>query len=390
MYAEYPGVADSPSVVVVDDGELDRVRVILERLGVEFALCRRTAAADSLPAARDLLITTGRRALATPELGARARSDSAPLWLCIHGQDFEDLRAKLRALGVGYLVHAAVDQESLRLLIEMLLHGRKERRRDARLPLGCEVTVRAGKQVYFAKLLELSIGGARLRTDLPLETGDWLSIELPVELRGEALDALSGHVVRAEVRTSPVGQETWSIAVELDPLPPDAARELDAILSGANPATRISALAKHLETAVPVEPMTAGSQPRDRRRSDRRAYRRRVAALTASDSDAPRVALGQDLSAHGIRIARQPGLKKGMSIAIGLYGAEGGAPLVLEAEVVADHGPRGMGLEFRGVGDGQRRALETLLDTLPPLESLGEDAETGRNLVVSRVIAQKA
>jgi hypothetical protein len=376
---EYPDVAASPSVVVLDDGELDRVRVILERLGVEFALCRRPAAAEALPMARDLLITTGRRALAMPELATRTEPGVAPLWICIHGQDFEALRAQLRALGVHYLVHSAVDQESLRLLIEMLLHGRNERRTGVRLPVGCEVTVRVGKQVHFAKLLELSRGGARLRSDVALEAGDWLSIELPVELGGVALDGLSGHVARSEPCASAPGREAWSVAVELDPLSPEAAEELDAILAGANPSTRISAL------TAPIE-----APPRDRRRSPRRAYRRRVAALTASDSEAPRVALGHDLSAEGIRIAQQPGLKKGMSIALGLYGAEGGNPLVLEAEVVADHGPRGLGLQFRRVAEPQRRALETLLATLPPLESLGNDAETARRLVVSQVIAQKS
>jgi hypothetical protein len=372
-------VAASPSVVVLDDGELDRVRVILERLGVEFELCRRTANAASLPSARDLLITTGRRALATPGLAAASGGGPAPLWICIHGQDFEGLRAELRALGVHYLIHSAVDQESLRLLIEMLLHGRDERRAGLRLPVGCEVTVRAGKQVHFAKLLDLSRGGARLRTDVPLEAGDWLSIELPVELRGSALDSLSGHVARSEPLSNATGVENFSIAVELDPLSDDAAQELSAILAGLNPSTRISVLAE------PPAP-----SPRDRRRSPRRAYRRRVAALTASDSDAPRVALGHDLSAEGIRIARQPGLKKGMTIALGLYGSDGGTPLVLEAEVVADHGARGLGLQFRSVSAAQRGALDALLASLPPLESLGNDTESARKLVVSQVIAQKA
>jgi len=365
-------VAGPPSVVLLDDGELDRVRVILERLGVEFALCRRTPDAAGVPRPRDLLITTGKRALAMPPPGA-------PLWLCIHGQDFGALRSELRARGVNYLVHSAVDQESLRLLVEMLLHGQRERRGGMRLPVGCEVTVRAGKQVHFAKLLELSRGGARLRTEVPLEAGDWLSIDLPMELRGAALDGLSGHVTRAEAGAGASGREAWSVAVELDPLSPEAMLELEAILAGANPATRISALA---------EPPQRG--PRERRRSERRAYRRRVAALTASDADAPRVALGHDLSAEGIRIARQPGLAKGMRIAIGLYGSDGGTPLVLDAEVVADHGARGLGLAFRTVSAEQRRALEALVAALPPLESLGNDAETARGLVVSRVIAQKA
>lgn len=372
-------MAVSPSVVLLDDGELERVRVILERLGVEFALCRRPADAAAVPRARDLLVCSGRRALAMPELGTTAGAGPAPLWLCVHGQDFADLRAQLRALGVHYLVHSAVDQESLRLLIEMLLHGQHERRARKRLPLGCEVTVRAGKQIQFARLLDLSRGGARLRTDVALEAGDWLELELPLELRGSALERLSGHVVRAELGVGAPGREAWSIAVELDPLSPEAVLELDAILVGANPATRISALVAPPET-----------RPRERRRSQRRAYRRRVAALTASDSDAPRVALGHDLSAEGIRIARQPGLARGMRLALGLYGSDGGAPLVLEAEVVVDHGPRGLGLQFRNLADAQRSALEQLLGSLPPLESLGNDAETGSGLVLSRIAIQKA
>jgi hypothetical protein len=360
---------------LLDDGELDRVRVILERLGVDFALCRRAADAAAVPRPRDLLISTGRRALAMPEVGARQGAETGPLWLCVHGQDFGELRVQLRALGVSYLVNSAVDQESLRLLIEMLLHSQNEQRTAIRLPVGCEVSIRVERQVHFAKLLDLSRGGARLRTEVALEVGAKLALELPLELCGSALDALSGRIARVEPCSGRVGRSAWSIGVELDPLAPAAVRELDAILSGAHPATRISAL---------TEP-----RPREQRRSERRAYRRRVAALSAADAGTPRVALGHDLSVEGIRIARQPGLSKGTSIMLGLYGADGGAPLTLEAEVVADHGPRGLGLAFRRVGDAQRRALEKLVAALPLLESLGNDAEAGAGLVVSRVIAQK-
>ncbi len=369
-------MAGPPSVVLLDDGELERVRVLLERLGVEFALCRRVADAAAVPRARDLLISSGRRALAMPELGERPESEAPPLWLCIHGQDFDELRAKLRALGVSYLVNSAVDQESLRLLIEMLLHGQSDRRTGSRLPIGCEVSVRVDRVVQFGKLLELSRGGARLRTESALEVGDRVDVELPLELRGQALASLSGRVARSEPCPGPAGRIGFSIAVELEPLAPEAALELDAILSGANPATRISALA---------EP-----RKRERRRTERRAYRRRVAALSAADAGTPRVALGHDLSVAGIRIARQPGLLKGMRVAIGLYGAEGGGPLTLDAEVVADHGPRGLGLAFQRVSAEQKLVLEKLVAALPQLESLGNDGDAGRALVVSSVLAQKA
>ena len=65
------------------------------------------------------------------------------------------------------------------------------------------------------------------------------------------------------------------------------------------------------------------------------------------------------------------------------------AEVLHEAEVVADYGPRGLGLEFRDNTPEKRRALEELVAGLPPLESLGEDG-TRRGLVVSELLAQKA
>lgn len=364
--------------MLLDDGELDRVRLILERMDADFALCRRPAELAEVPHARDLLITSGRRAL---ELGARAKPEfGAPesLWLCVHGQDFDELRVRLRELGVHYLVHSSVDQETLRLLIAMLLHDRDERRTRLRLPLGGEVQVRVGRTTQAAKLLELSSSAARFRVSAPLEAGDWISLELPAELRSAALDALSGHVVRADRDTATKGGAAWSVAVDLDPLPPDANAELAAILGGSHPGTRVSPLKE-----APKKPA------RERRKTERRAYRRRVAALTRSDAEAPQVVLGHDLSAGGIRIARQAGLTVGQRLALGLYGAAGAAPLVVEAEVVCDHGARGFGLVFAELEPEQRRQLEELVATLTPIESLGSDG-TARGLVVSRVLETRA
>jgi hypothetical protein len=230
------------------------------------------------------------------------------------------------------------------------------------------------------KLLELSASAARFRVSSPLEAGDWISLELPAELRSDALDSLSGHVSRADREPGAKGgARTWSIAVDLDPLTPEANEELEGILRGSHPGTRVSQL-----TEVPRKPA------RERRKTERRPYRRRVAALTHSDAEVPQVMLGHDLSAEGIRIARQPGIAVGQRIALGLYGAAGGAPLVIEAEVVVDHGPRGFGLVFQGMHPEQRRELEELVGSLTPLESLGGDSATCRGLVVSEVLETRA
>jgi len=366
-------VENSASIVLLDDGELDRVRVILERLGVPFSLCRRPRDSRAIPRARDLLISTGNRALELGRLPKPEDGGPGPRWLCVHGQDFDELRSELRELGVHYLVHSSVDQETLRLLISTMLHDRNERRALSRLPLGTAAAVKVDGATHSAKLLELSAAAARLRVDAPLEAGDWIEIGLPPELSSVALDALSGHVSRSEREGHPTDSPAWSVAVELDPLAPEANAELESILSGSHLGTRVSVLSEAPQRA-----------PRERRRTERRAYRRRVAALTAFDADAPQAVLGHDLSVDGIRIARQPGIVVGQRIALGLYGAAGGGALVIEAEVVRDHGARGFGLVFRGVRAEQRRQLSELVAGLAPLESLEGDDAT--RLVVSRVL----
>ncbi|HTO56000.1 MAG TPA: PilZ domain-containing protein [Myxococcota bacterium] len=360
------------SILLLDDGELDRVRVLLERLGAEFTLCRRPASDREIPRARDLLITSGRRALSLGR-SVSAGDEPPPRWLCVHGQDFGELRDELRGLGVHYLAHSSVDQETLRLLLEMLLHDRGERRAQARLPLGAAVQIRVNTATHSARLVELSAAAARLRVGAPLEAGDWISIELPDDLRSDALDALSGHIARSE-REAGAGRESWTAAVELDPLSPEASAELESILCGAHSGTRVSLLSE-----------TPAGPPRERRRTERRAYRRRVAAITSRDAKAPYVVLGHDLSADGIRIARQAGLAVGQRIALGLYGNGAGQPLVIEAEIVRDYGARGFGLVFRGLKPEQREQLTQLVETLAPLESL-EGETTATRLIVSRVL----
>jgi hypothetical protein len=317
--------------VLLDDGELDRVRVILERLASSsrcVAACGRgPPAARARPAGEH-----GRRGCLP---GGAPGDRVVPLWLCIHGQDFGERASCARSS--AYLVNSAVDQ-SAATLIEMLFTDSTSGVSRA-LPVGCEVSAASIERCSSKprSVARWPRGCApRARRGRRSRRG-----ELPQELRGAALTKLVGRVVRAEPCPGPGGRSGFSIAVELEPLAAEAARELEAILTGANPATRISALAE--------------ARMRDRRRAERRAHRRRVAALSAADAGTPRVALGHDLSVDGIRIARQPGLTKGVRVAIGLYGAEG-APLTLEAEVVADHGPRGSASCWRVTAEQRARS----------------------------------
>ena len=124
--------AATAPIVLLDDGELERVRVILERLDAEFTLCRRPTDLRGVPRATELFVCGSRRALELGSLPQPEEGEAGPRWLCVSGQDFGELRDELRERGVHYLVHSAVDQETLKHLVTMLLHDRGERRTHAR------------------------------------------------------------------------------------------------------------------------------------------------------------------------------------------------------------------------------------------------------------------
>src|SRR4030095_4645426 len=106
-------MADNPSVLIVDDGELGDVRRLLDELGVAYRHLRGGAVPTPLAAPQALLVSTARR-------------------------------AALRRQGYDFLVRPPVHRESLRLLLLRTLYTGEERRRDARVSVGSEVSLRRG------------------------------------------------------------------------------------------------------------------------------------------------------------------------------------------------------------------------------------------------------
>ena len=78
----------APSVLVLDDGELDHFQIVLRRLGVDFKrrVGGRSGVAVEMP--RDILLTTWRRALKMPRLQMAPGVVDEPVRMCVHGQDF--------------------------------------------------------------------------------------------------------------------------------------------------------------------------------------------------------------------------------------------------------------------------------------------------------------
>ena len=80
-------MAKTPSILMLDDGELGRVQWLLQRLNADFV--RHQGDPDAtIEWPRDLLITSGPRAMTMRHLAG----DAECLWICIYDQDFLPLR----------------------------------------------------------------------------------------------------------------------------------------------------------------------------------------------------------------------------------------------------------------------------------------------------------
>ncbi len=372
-------MSKAPSVLLLDDGELERVRRLLERAGTDFTHLSGDQIGETIPEPTDLLITTGKRALAMPRSDSLVEPDRKPIWICIHGHDVSSLREELRNLGVHYLVHSALDQNSLNLLIEQVLYKQADRRCAARLPLGVEVTYRIGNELDKGKLAELSLQGCRILTPDRLYKDTELSLYLPRDLSLQRKIGLSGRVSRSAPYEPQPGVEWYSSVIIFEDLEPDAETVLERIFSGELASTRVTPLGstQGCETLELVDV--------ERRQHPRRLYKRRMALLAAIGVDAPQVLLGCDLSLNGLRIAPDDDLRPGMQIAIALYGDARSEPIIVQAEVRSDYAEKGLGLAFHTMTPQAHDRLEALLEDLPPLEQVTDDPDD-RQIVVSEIL----
>ena len=394
----------APSILLIDDGELIRVRYVLERLRVSFEYRTGPAAEEGVPRPSHLLVTSARRAQQMPQLDAAGEEAGQPIWVCAHTQDFLPMRRRLKELGFHYLIHSQLDREVMRLFFLQLLHRGGERRLNVRLPIDCELNCTLAENRAKGRLEELSRGGCRLVTAEEANVGASALVYLPPELaRGEER-ALSGYVAHCSPEPERSGGEGFSVIVVFRDLEPDAEAQIESILGGGDLGTRITPLEpvpeRPAEVPSPIpngetEPQLPGPEgrrtrpyadptgnPLQRRTHDRRQFARRLVALHADAAD---VLIGRDLSMTGIRVERDPALAVGARISIALYRSQREEPLIFDAEVLRED-LEGVALRFVGLSPEQTLWLEQMLERLPPLESLTDDAPEGEQLVVSKLV----
>lgn len=211
-------------VLLVDDGELDDVRDLLDDLGIEFAHLRGGAVPSRVDPPKDLFLTTMRRAKLARAWPHASDGTLRPVRIAIVEEDSPTARTVLRRLGFVYLVRRPVHPTALRLLILRALYRGDERRSDARVPVGFDISLRSGMRRRDALLVDLSRGGCRLIADRALPAGAKLTLHLPGELLGDGDLTVPGQILRCERDAQALADGGFRIAVRFHDLR-DATRE---------------------------------------------------------------------------------------------------------------------------------------------------------------------
>jgi hypothetical protein len=415
-------MADTPAVMLLDDGELDDVQEILEGLRVAYGRVRGGAIVSGTTPPRDVLISTPRRIDSVRVVNA---SDGAgPVRVVVVNEDSNGLRDQLRRVGFDYLVRRPVHPEALRLLLMHCLYKGEERRREPRVAVGVEISFRMGLINRRATLADLSIRGCRLLSHTRIEEGRRIKVHIP-----EALDAgdpftVTGRVVRASAGADEMA--AWTAAVQFDKVSDEARHALELIIEdrAEGPATlRSGATRPTAPTPEPVTaPRTPGAQPAadrsapqtpllqvdvslapepesteraeekdeppdagqgERRRNRRGSYAQTVPAF---GDRALRVLVGRDLGVGGMRIERLPGLELGDRLHLAIYGDAGESPFLVWGTVARDDGETGMALVFDKLDPMVGRRLERLVGCLPAVESLHDSEIEAMGTVMTEIM----
>jgi hypothetical protein len=343
--------AESPRVVLLDDGELDDVRVLLRQLGVLHCDARRATVGERV----SILLSTPSRARSL----ADGESEAPPHHLhAVIGSDPDAIGAPC---DLEFL--RPIESAVLRLLTRRDGAAGSERRLATRVALGVPVVVRVGDDRREVVVSRISIGGCGLISPALLRTGAQVEIELPPELSAPRSLVLSGEVLSARELSTGDGR-TFDVSVAFEALDLGDRVTLRALM------------ARH---AIDFRPLTEGASVRgarglrqrvlppggDRRRTTRRRFHQRVMGVC---DGVAHVLLARDLSRDGLRIEADERLAPGDPLKLAVFGVLDAAPLLASAVVERFDDFDGWFLRFGTLGDETAKRLDTLLESLAPLD----------------------
>jgi hypothetical protein len=408
-------MAESPSVLLLDDGELDDVQKMLEGLEISFGRVRGGAIARGTPPPKDLLIATPRR-INVVKAEFESGAAEPPQRVVIVNEDSNTLRDHLRKVGFDYLVRRPVHPEALRLLILHCLYRGEEKRRDPRVAVGFEISFRAGLLNRKATLADLSVRGCRLLSHTRFEVGKRIKLQIPEALETGDPFSVAGRFIRVDFDPKAGEGGLYSGGVLFDRITDTAREALEIIIEdraqgpamlrnpqprsseskggaadahfatpGEEPSTRVDIeVDVRLESDDGPSGAAVSAKAGEERRQNRRgAYEQTVPAF---GNRALRVLVGRDLSVGGMRIERLPGLELGDRLHLAVYGNPGDPPFLIWGTVSRDDGERGMAMVFDPVEPDVGHQLELLVGDLPAVESLHDSEVDAMGTVVSEIL----
>lgn len=424
-------MSETPQILLVDDGELNEVAMMLERLQIRHARLRGGAIEDDVAPPTHLLIATARRASVIRRGSPSDAPEGRPLRIIAVDEDSNAMRRMLRRMGFQLLVRRGVHPEVWRLLVERALFQGEERRRDERQPVGAPISLSAyrerrddGERVptegATGLLVDISNRGCRISTHESLAPGTRIALSIRLDdLGGEVLH-LRGRLVRVGKRAAR-GEHGYTAGMLFDMDLPERDRRLLAQLLNDlsvgpgsisyGPAEALPACASptlpgltldaetdpafHAGVRIAIDRATPADAPAaevidlQRRRSPRGSFTSSfVATPDEANRPASRVLMGRDLSAQGMRIERAPDIRVGDGFRLALYGPAQVQPFLVDARVVRDDGEDGFGLQFVDVPSETARELEKLVACLPDVESLEDGEAGGLGAVISEVLSR--
>jgi len=255
-------LANIPSVLILDDGELDDVQRILEDLQVEFGRVQGGAIAPNTPHPKSLLMATPRRISAVSAIDEASAGEDPPVRVVVVDQDSKTLRDQLRQVGFDFLVRRPVHPEALRLLVMHSLYRGDEKRREPRVAVGLEISFQTGEIPRRATLVDLSTGGCRLISPFEIEAGKLILVTLPESLGAAEAITLEGRILRSSYDKR-IGEEgMYSAAVQFENLSSDLRNELEWIIEdkvGGPPA--LSSTLQSAQGQAGANPSEPGAKP---------------------------------------------------------------------------------------------------------------------------------
>jgi hypothetical protein len=282
----------SPSVLLLDDGELDDVRGLLDGLGADYLHLRGGAIPDSVDPPSDLFIATSRRAMVASTWPASSANAPGPMKIGIVNEDSNTLRGMLRRIGFDLLVRRPVHPYALRLLIVKALYMGDERRREERTPVGCEISYRQGLRRRTAVLADLSSRGCRLLSGRLLPVGTRIALQIPAHGEVTKPVPVKGKVVRAFDGGHGAKRGEYTIGILFENLTVQTKKQILAVQKAlsAGPATLPKEAAKDLGATTPEAPPELAEPAGFRPLGESAAFeqRARAAATDPRAESAPR------------------------------------------------------------------------------------------------------